>query len=248
MAKITILSLDYDGCSDILFDDVVTTQSIKSESTLRHLRSLFEELLNRITADSSIVELYVGSDRQDNQLDNLGNSVNRNGLCFKNFEKLCNEKNWRFKKLLMADIANLLPCGHSMENSGVKITNDFVKINNWSSKSKSVILNHQLQDVIKNHPGDEINFYFMDDHDYNIRSVVEYFGKSRNLIPDNIDFYLVEHNWYHACPVIIEHGNIRDINSSQFLRTNSLFSGNTGNDYHNSVFDEIHDIGFCSIQ
>lgn len=221
MAKVIVISLDYDGCADILFDEVLNSGKFDAEF-IQYRKTIFENFLNKITEGYDVVEIYVGSNRQDVTLDEMGNNDNKNGFCFHNYEKLCVSKTWIFKKLLLADATNKLPAETSISNKSIKIARNFWENNDFW---KNEMLKNQFQSVIKDHPEDTIDFYFIDDDFYNIRDVFNYFKQSRKRIPENINFFLVQHQWVkNGLECIKEYGNIRDIASFESLLKNSFLS------------------------
>ncbi|EKD54148.1 MAG: hypothetical protein ACD_60C00120G0018 [uncultured bacterium] len=199
MPKIAVLSLDYDGCADILFDDLIASyQSEKGSSisasfikNLLLLRKKFMSYLNLITQDSAYVELYVGSTRQSIALDDAIAQAQGNGSCFKNYTQLCLEKNWSFQKLLLADVKNTVSVGTAMQNKSLTCTKDQEKI---------ITIQHQLKDAASriSNPDDEINFYFFDDDPKGIiiPALIKCGGKLLDGIFCKINFFIVKYDWF----------------------------------------------------
>src|SRR6476620_9735075 len=108
--KVTIYSLDYDGCGDILFSDLLNGQEIQP---LLEVKKRFSDYLDSKAADADSVEVYVGSNRQSYGLNKFNTEHNKNGSCFLNYQRLCNDKKWTFRTLLLAD--NEDESGHQYE-------------------------------------------------------------------------------------------------------------------------------------
>jgi hypothetical protein len=176
MANITIFSLDYDGCGDVLFDQLMSRWGHLKFYLLPYKEKL-EEFLARKTKVGNAVELYVGSNRQSNNLDRLGHFNNQNGWCFKNYQELCKKNKWTFRRLLAADIENGVEIGSAMTPCS---TLDYTLPLNGS---KVTIIENQLRDVAINHPNDKVDFYFIDDdppQDSLIKKLIHHFETNPN--------------------------------------------------------------------
>jgi hypothetical protein len=185
--KVVVISLDYDACASILFDDIIKPyQSEKKYASmidkLITSKNVLMNLLDRITSDANSVELYVGSNRQDISADEYIASLHNNGLCFQNYADLCQQKNWTFRKFLLADAQIDLPAGTTMHNRNVL---------SFVSPSKTEMIEAQLKDIENNYCDAEvdIDFYFIDDDSKNIYhneladtySFKPFFAKIRNF-------------------------------------------------------------------
>ena len=178
MTKIIAYSLDYDGCGDIFSDQLLKDQyEGKQDKFFLPLRQKLNQFLDDKAQEAKEVELYVGSNRQSQELDEGNALKHKNGSCFTNFQKLCRDKTqagkiWRFRPLLLGE---------------------------WDA-SKIAILKNQLLDIEHNHPKDEVDFYFFDD-DANqeiLPGLKTYFEKEENakLISKNIHLHFVKFDWF----------------------------------------------------
>src|SRR5580700_2896848 len=114
MAKKLILSLDYDGCADILFEEI----HLKNIPFIKLLLSLveqqkFNDYLDKLSSneDYDTIELRIGSTRQSEPIDHWGAMMNSNGYCFSNFQKLSLKKyrknnKWTFNEERFPGIIN----------------------------------------------------------------------------------------------------------------------------------------------
>lgn len=204
MVKRTVFSLDYDGHGSALFPKAFERGPYKSmlksdpstENIFLGVRKGFHQWLNETAADS-LVDLYVGSNRQDINTDRENLKLNRNGSCFANYELLAEDKGWTFQGLLLADRflrsfpststavkrTPLLPPGTAMKDASIDGPFD---------KTKVEIIKQQLLDTTFNHPGDEIDFYFSDDdyEDQIIPALESYFSAHPEAIPPGITLHL----------------------------------------------------------
>jgi len=198
--SVTIFSLDYDGCSDILFDELIVgldpTNSEKKE--LLHQRKNLEKFLDEKATESSETELYVGSLRQSHDLDEENHRQSKNGRCLTNLPKLSDEKLWKFRRLLLADEQNKKAAGTAFEDKRLKCK---LGLKNNAIKSfKIATLMAQLCDASKNHPDKKIHFYFLDDdnRDYILSGIQQYVEHDINFTKSypNICLYLIKFDWY----------------------------------------------------
>ncbi len=176
--KIVVFSIDYDGCGDILFNEIKAKYPQHKE-TLQWLANSFLQCLKDIAASADHVILYVGSLRQSIEIDHRNCENNKNGLCFLNYEQLCRENKWEFNKLLLADVENKLLTGKAMQDEQYTCI---------PSTNKIDIVQNQFADISSNHATDEINFYFIDDDPNNeiLNSLKNHFQIKNQTIPPNI--------------------------------------------------------------
>jgi hypothetical protein len=204
--KVTIFSLDYDGCGEILFPDIVNSHKTDKKMPdsfdfflplLTASKNILMNLLNHVSAGSDVVELYVGSARQDILADEGAAKQNsNNGLCFKNFEALCKDKEWTFRKLLLGDAEHNRPAGSTMCNRNLRSTH------NTGSKAK--LIEAQLSDIEKNYTGMDvdINFCFIDDDYVTDEHKNIYLNELAKIyavkpLPASIrNFSLIQFDWY----------------------------------------------------
>ena len=197
MAKVTIFSLDYDGCSDVLFDELIKSYEHAGASVQAGLMAMRAKLNTFLEREASFsekpVELYVGSNRQSHALDELNSMKHgiNNGRCFTNFPALCEAKHWLFRPLLLADVDNHKPAGTALTDPSLNCHFDEKKIQT---------IENQVMDAVKNHPDDEVHFYFLDDDAKKtiFRGLATYFASEENAvkIPANIHLHFVKFDWF----------------------------------------------------
>jgi hypothetical protein len=235
--RITAISLDYDDCGDVLFEELKEYfKNLPEERRLlKECKDKFVNYLDQITADSDVTELYVGSIRQDIASDKFNMNKNQNGSCFSNYQLLCNEKKWVFRRFLLADHQNNLKPGTTMR--GHFIMSSIIK-------SKVELIQAQLLNIKKNHPDDIVDFYFFDDDfddcllmeiaeslkhypiPHNIENITlgkyDWFSKVVNKQPDSIlSVHTVISQKFTQTTSELNH---QKISTSQFIKTTRIFS------------------------
>ncbi len=209
MRKICVISLDYDGCGDILFNNIfLEFKSETEKAAIKNIRQKLLAYLTEITKDADQVVLFVGSNRQDFSHNMLCANDFKNGSCFKNYEDLCKKNKWIFNKLLLADIQNGKPAGTSMTNA---------RIHCYVGHSKIDIIKGQFENLKNNYPDDNVSFYFFDDDskDFILPNLATYFKNPDNHIPDNVkNFKLIKYDWYIEMyqnqQSLVEHEHIKN--------------------------------------
>lgn len=190
--KIIVYSLDYDGCTDILSDELYAKYKDNNEitSALSLLRNKLNAFFDKNEEISKDVEVYVGSNRQSKYLDKKNTDCSGNGSCFTTFDRLCTQRNWMFRPLLLADVHNNQPSGSSWQDENLHC--------GYFEPCKTDILYHQLRDTEKNHPNNEIHFYFMDDDAHHeILPGLKKFCTARSKdLSRNIHIHLIKFDWY----------------------------------------------------
>lgn len=191
--NITILSLDYDGCGDLLFEGALEHGCFKHRCDILHAeyllkfnhvlqgaRQALNNVLSHETTGADVVELCVGSTRQTRSLDRLNHSRNNNGLCFENYADLAEKNKWHFNRMLFADFVDAsgelrdppLEPGQSMGvlNKDIfgkyKYSPDAFSDNIQAfgmDEHKTVLLSLQIKAILKKYPNDNIKFVFIDD-------------------------------------------------------------------------------------
>lgn len=182
---VVVFSLDFDGCADILFPDFneIHPKEADYENVIREMGDIFLNYLQDIISDVQFwyskdevaVVLYVGSARQDHYCDQLGHNQNKKGLCFPNYEQLCQSQGWVFNQLLYADVSNHLLPGTAMADKTIRMLQVF-------DKNKVEIIDAQLDNIKLHYPNVPIDFHFIDDdaHDCQILdSLGRHFSKNR---------------------------------------------------------------------
>ncbi len=191
MANITVFSLDYDGCGEVLFPEMLHTNEFTIQDVTesrKHLKNFFQEKIKASGEEKPQVELYVGSNRQSQHFNRINKLNNKNGDCFSNYAKYAEDNNWTFKPLLLADVRNNQATGSAISNPGLECEFDKLKIET---------LKYQIKDIAKNHPNDTIDLYFLDDDasGHGILSALEKKLKKVKF-PSNITVHLVKYDWF----------------------------------------------------
>jgi hypothetical protein len=106
-----IISLDYDGCGDVIFLKEPRFVSMQRRNPaayncFKEESAFFLAHLSTLTMGKRC-ELYVGSSRQDCQSDKENQAVNRTGSCFDNFRVLAKALDWNFNELLLSDFVEI---------------------------------------------------------------------------------------------------------------------------------------------
>ncbi len=211
--NITVLSLDYDGCAELLFEEALEKGSYKNEcdpshkqyvqglkSAIYRARAAFEYLLSIETTGADIVELCVGSTRQTRELDRLNAFYNKTGLCFEMFADLAEKKHWYFNKMLIADFidesgelrAKPLTPGTAMGRLR-KNTQGMYKYEEDAFADtlqvygrdpyKTALLSKQIKAIVDKYPNDKVRFVFVDDRLDIMQALKSHFNPENQFSP-----------------------------------------------------------------
>lgn len=224
MKEIVVLSLDFDCCADILFEEGQEQGAFKVpcetkpgyKTVTQELRTVFEDLLSEETAGADEVELFVGSVRQFRQWDRFSSTHQRketesNGLCFELYADLAERKQWYFNRLLLADFEldsgvlreQPLTAGTAMgplqkNDSGKhKYVADYFAdgILGPVDKFKTRILSRQIESVCKKYPDDNITFVFIDDVLDITNKLTAFFNPDNGFcLPANLTLKIIHHD------------------------------------------------------
>lgn len=203
MPKITVFSLDYDNCGDVLFDDGLIRPDYNAHrNEIMQTRKTLENLFRQLTKQSQHVELYVGSNRQTQSLNQRNKNQNKNGDCFINYSEYCQKMKWAFRPLLFADTTNQQPAGSAMVDH--KLTCDI-------DSRKYPFLKNQIEDIAKNHSSDEVDFYFLDDDQDD--EILPWLKTQFMQYPfaNNIRIHLIKFDWVTVIEDKIKHTDITTI-------------------------------------
>lgn len=208
-----VLSLDYDGCACVLFKEGAeecgqyTTFFQKNplrKNIVKAIREAYELYLTQITEKAKRVELYVGSNRQDQITNQFNMTQNRNGDCFVNYQQLADRQGWTFQPLLLADHYKkvifaptslsqprvpALEAGSAMKDKSISGPFD---------KTKIGIILGQLKEIAKDRPNVPTDFYFIDDdyEDKIIPALKQHFLTHPKDIPAGVTIHLVKFDWF----------------------------------------------------
>jgi hypothetical protein len=205
--KVVIISLDYDYCGDILFDDRLST--LKKDEEISRAKECQESLTNylkELSKNASATELYVGSMRQDIRTDEANIQEFKNGSCFKNYADFCEKHGFTFNKFLLPDAQNNHSSGTTMGDRIIQtiyypelpppMRDEKAPTLYPALGSKVVIICQQLENASKEHPDADIDFYFFDDDSENtyLNEIKDHFLKHKP--PSNIsNLYLFKYDW-----------------------------------------------------
>lgn len=115
--KRIFIGLDYDNCSDLLFNlssnfSTIRKKTYNTDGVWRETQMGLLNLLKHLAKRSDFqIVVFIISCRQDIQTDEAMAEKNHNGKCFENIERLCHEQGWFLIKFLLADYENLAPAG-----------------------------------------------------------------------------------------------------------------------------------------
>lgn len=186
---IVIYSLDYDGCSNILFEETLLKYDTLDSNEYLRVKDKLNDFFETNKEISENVEVYVGSKRQSCRLDQINAQAHKTGSCFVNLQMLCEQKEWVFRPLLLADIYNQMPPGSAINNDQLDCT-DY-------DRKKTDLLKYQLMDAEKNHPDKKVHFFFLDDDCENkiLPELKNYLNKKSKKLSSNIHVHLVKFYW-----------------------------------------------------
>lgn len=195
--KILGLSFDFDGCLFHLGYHRSNKKDVVAQNK-KFLEGIKEEFkrYNKIVA-------YIGSNRQDKDIDSFNADRNKTASCFSSLQAICEFLGVRvdLDKILMADIYGELDAGESFERAIGD--SDFQKKNgyhrHWKfDEEKLTILHTQMHKLATENPDADIDFKFFDDK-YDILSALrEYFNKYPCMIPDKVKLHLYRYRGKEA--------------------------------------------------
>ena len=219
-----VFSLDYDGCSSILFEATqrawlekisapkYRVYAATMENILGACKEVLSETLDALHfSHEGIPEIYCGSNRQSRWLDDI---TKRQGgapdSALDSLRTYCREKRWSYNSFLLADKYLSKPAGFSIDKpratSDVNITNFGNKFNEWDP-AKTEIIFEQLKKVSEANKGKIVDFFFIDDDGKNkiLPGLSAYFSSNPGKLPPNVRLHLIKYDWQ----VLIE--KIRDL-------------------------------------
>jgi hypothetical protein len=172
--RMLVISLDYDACGDILYDDQFKTYFGPMLNRAKKCKEDFIAFLNKKAQGYTFVMLCVGSLRQSIGLDMQNIAENDNGSCFKVFAQFSKEKNWIFNEFLLPDAQYQKPAGTAMRNRNIKFIpfntplpqEEKLKIEEQKRRRivvKTKIINEQIITIKKQYPDYDIDMIFIDD-------------------------------------------------------------------------------------
>lgn len=217
------LSMNYDACADILFEEAIEQGQCKSNieerfiknapgtlSAIQGCRQALEGFLDEQTLNADQIELYCGSLRQDVSSDLLHSQLNHNASCFESLANFADKKGWNFNRLLLADNLDAtgrlrnprLPSGTAM---GLLAKDNAGSYKHWSGntvnditcppdRTKIKMLIFQLEDIIKKYPKDKITFIFIHNNRAIISNLKAYFSaQQQHELLSKINFLNLVH-------------------------------------------------------
>lgn len=205
--KRVIISQDYDGCYAI-----AAPEGVKAELEGRNKRFYqqdkiltaqiklmpmrYNQFLTEITEDADAVSVYVGSDRQSYALNQLNMKHNQNGSVFSALQDLCRVRTtedctWTFEPLLLADGQHERGAAMSRINSkqGPHLeAPDPTMFTKDGKPSKIPMIVKQMWDAYRQYPGEELEFYLIDDRSNLLKDVCERLNP--RLIPPGMTVHI----------------------------------------------------------
>lgn len=175
---------DYDGCFDIMSAANIETRSpfrlhlekmLAREKkaalhTVEEMQELLLGFLHKITAGASEVILFIGSNRQNEDIEQSGIFRNKNGHCKTSLQEFAHQKHWTFNEARLDDV---IP----------------PKADDWSEGSK------HLKRLLAEHNFKKLegptDVYFFDDVEDYLKATAETAD-----IPDLVNFYTVHFSWF----------------------------------------------------
>jgi len=175
-ANTAVISADYDGCWDIMFDDITELyENMRPMGSIDDKRKELTDQIEKIEEEHSKIVFIVGSSRQTPGKDAfVRNVMNRprykygvrftgqENLCFPNFAKLCKERGWEFRQEIQ------------MEPTYKK------------DKTKALLVEAQIEEMKKEY--DKFDFFFFDNEEKIINSVNEIVD-GRNWV------HIIKYDW-----------------------------------------------------
>lgn len=228
---VVIFSLDYDGCACALdpraqigikndrgvYEQFKTKRGYSMGTyvsfanqhpllpiAIDKVKTTLEQEMRKYYQEGSIIELYVGSNRQSKALDSSNARQNHNGSCFEVYTSYAKRNNMKLRPLLLADVDQGDPCNpramhlalHHPHGSHPTCSLDLLK-------DKTIIA--QLQDAARNHPDEEeVTFVFFDD-DYqntiipNLQRHIQLAYQNAELVktlPQKISLHFYKYDWF----------------------------------------------------
>lgn len=206
--RTVVLSLDYDGCMDVLFKGAhlrLSRRNMTAElKALEAVRTYILSKFSELTKGASRVVLMVGSNRQSIRIDQhnrmllereVGEVPSDVGSVRVDFSNLASSMGWELNKALLADKVNGVPAGTAWENSEL----DYPLMQGKDNVTKKELIEFQfsqLQDL-----EGPIDFYFFDDRSPLLDYVRETLVMDEQISP-LLSFHTVHFDWFSH---VIEH-------------------------------------------
>lgn len=234
---ILVLSIDYDNCGVILSEEQLlgrlagkrylpfkdpnygtpvgaytktANECPNLAGAIKICRQVLYQAMLGNRAKYKDIELYVGSNRQDLQLDKMNAKANLNGSCFFVFQRFAKENNIKFNTLLYADIENKQQKPQAMTDASLECT--------FSEKKDKIIL-AQLENIAHSYPDKQIEFVFIDDDDKNkiisslkmaIKKAYQDEQRSKKL-PQHIKITLYKYDCFKVLEQALEKSNKKNL-------------------------------------
>jgi hypothetical protein len=216
MKKIAVVSLDYDGCCDLLLskrqERVIKACFPKKPEIYKKSKQIIVDKLKKIDSANDEIIVVVGSARQDISSDKHNRDLrNREyyyyphlmmkgdeGLALKEFEVFVKEMNsgkgpfkptakWRLSKLLHGDYGRQE--GSAWEKEWCEKPYD-------ASELKLDLVTYQLTRFRQSLGDEKFTYHFIDDRK-DILTALEEMCKNSPVIPKDVGVYLHMYDWYN---------------------------------------------------
>jgi len=229
-------SLDFDGCSCILFD-ATKDKVLKQVSSPAHIayypvvinlieaaKEVFSETLNAlIEGYRKTPEVFCGSNRQSRLLDNkIRTGLGSPDSALDMLSTYCTERGFLFNKFLLIDKYRVQADGSPVaDGDSFLLENektydgelDICKKSNEWDPDKIEILCEQVKRAGAAKPDDILDFYFLDDDLKNkiIPGLKAYFLANPSALPSNVRLHLIKYNWQELYnPKYLQLGTSKD--------------------------------------
>jgi hypothetical protein len=184
MARIRILSLDYDGC---------LARRDFHNNIVEHNQSLISELKIK-SSDYAKTIVFIGSNRQSKRDNDRNSRNNNNGSSYHYIPLFCEAIKAEFNPFLLADIYNNAESGTAFREATDESKDSNFNHKGWfHDTSKISIIYSQIQKIAVENPEDEIDFEFYDDKENIIEDLYQFFSQNRQLIPARVNLNLYQY-------------------------------------------------------
>jgi len=201
-AKNVAILGDYDGCFDLISPTNKEAPSlVKKYPALKKAKDDLNKYLEEITKGADNVTLFIGSNRQSNEVDEFNaKSDDRvsNGLCRTGFRQLADERKWNFNDMRLQE-------KYEQENEGIDAQQRVTalgktagmtkeeELESWSVAVKKEMADLHLKNLLRmGQRGAEV--YFFDDVQEYLDAVCE---EVFLRYKDSFTTYIVRFSWYH---------------------------------------------------
>lgn len=213
--KKVVFSLDYDGCSCVIYPEPIWRQhcgkrsgpaaaqaNLRYRYLLEGASNVLRNMLIHIASIGEETEVFCGSNRQSRLLDKVtAENGGAPGSALDDLQRFCKEQGWTFNPFLLVDHYLNVEDGASFANQDAASHPDVVlrpprKLNEWDP-AKCKIISEQLKRVAARYPEQGVEFYFFDDdrNDFIFPALKFYFKHYPAALPAGIRLHFVKYDW-----------------------------------------------------